>query len=341
MSPCWWTIPIVEAEARCQVRVHVTANEDWPDPDGKWLILQTPERYDTVERCSTKHCTAPISKTMYRPRLALLALGLSAATLAAEPYGDWRVIRSQPAPWLADGAAAPAHLAPGDRVQLTPTGIDGPGGLHCGAGQGTALKAPAEGLFQGGLSQAAAQAAELGFGAGPHPTLRIDCDHGSWDFHAADPDTLLFAYDQRLYTLSRSHGTRAANGSPAAQVQALLEAHYAGGLAFTREGTQALRAYLSDDLHRDITEYLAVTWPADEVPPLNGDPYTNSPETPTRFHVRDTVIDGDRARVTVHFADAYREQRVEYQLRRIVGHWLLRDIAWDSVRFAEVLRQRP
>lgn len=217
---------------------------------------------------------------MRHPRLALLALGLSAATLAAEPYGDWRVIRSQPAPWLTDGAAAPTHLAPGDHVQLTPTGIDGPGGLRCGAGQGTALDVPAEGLFQGGLSHAAAQAAELGFGAGPHPTLRIDCDRGSWDFHAADPDTLLFAYDQRVYTLSRSPGTRADPGSPAAQVQALLEAHYAGGLAFTREGTQALRAWLSDELYRDIGDYLAVAWPTDEVPPLNGDPYTNSQETP-------------------------------------------------------------
>jgi hypothetical protein len=69
-------------------------------------------------------------------------------------------------------------------------------------------------LFQGGLSHAAAQAAELGFGAGPHPTLRIDCDRGSWDFHAADPDTLLFAYDQRLYTLSRSLGIRADPGQP-------------------------------------------------------------------------------------------------------------------------------
>ena len=43
-----------------------------------------------------------------------------------------------------------------------------------GAGPSTAFDVPARGLFQGGLTQPAAEIAELGFGAGPDPTMRID-----------------------------------------------------------------------------------------------------------------------------------------------------------------------
>lgn len=281
--------------------------------------------------------------SFHRSTLAF-AVGLLLSPLAsADVLGDWRVVRSRPAPWLAPHLAPPAAaLRIGAPVRLSEHGIDAPAPLACGQATLSTHRIPAEGLFQGGLDRPAAQAAELGFGRGPHDSLRIDCDSGSWDFHAIGDDVLLFALDQRIYTLGRSPGTRAQPGSPAAQVQALLEAHYAGGTRFDPERTEALRDYLSEALRRDIAHYFAAPWPADEVPPINGDPYTGSQEIPTHFRVLDAQLEGERARVPVEFADAYRQKRVDYLLQQIDGRWLLRDLEWsDGHRFVDLLTERP
>lgn len=272
------------------------------------------------------------------------AVGLLLSPLAsADALGDWRVTRSRPAPWLAPDIAPPAAALPiGATIRLSASGIDAPAPLACGRATTSRHRIPVEGLFQGGLDRPTAQAAELGFGQGPHDSLRIDCDSGSWDFHAIGADVLLFALDQRIYTLSRSPGTRAQPGSPAAQVQALLEAHDAGGLRFDPDHAEVLRDYLSDALRQDIAHYFAAPWPADEVPPINGDPYTDSQEIPTHFRVLEAMVEGDQARVPVEFADAYQQKRVVYRLQQIEGRWLLRDLEWsDGQRFVDLLAERP
>lgn len=278
-----------------------------------------------------------------RPALLALTLGLLLATPAhAEFHGEWRLILSTPAPWV-DAAELPVHsLRIGDRLLLGPDGIEGPAPLACGHGQTSTLQIPAEGLFQGGLVQPAADAERLGFGQGSHPSLRIDCDSGSWDFHAVEADVLVFALDHRIHTLGRSPGALAAPDSPQGRVQRLLEAHFAAGLRFDPASTAALGDLLSDALQQDIAHYFAAPWPADEVPPINGDPYTDSQEPPTRFKVLDALIDGENARVEVEFADAYRRKRFHYLLQQEAGSWRLRDIEWnDAERLVELLAERP
>lgn len=279
--------------------------------------------------------------------LALIAALLSGlhcplARCAEDWLGEWRVFRVQPAPWLAPNTLPPVALKPGDRLRLLAQGIDGPEPLACTRGAIEALDTPAEGLFHGALTLPAVQAQALGLPAGSRPGLRIDCSSGSWDFHAADPETLLFALDQRIYSLSRAPGAQAPAGSPAAAVQALLEHHFAGTRAFSREAWAPLHEGLCGGLAAAVDAYFEARWPEDEVPPVNGDPLSDSQEPPARFAVGETQSVGVQAEVAVRFADARREHTTTFLMQREQGAWRVCDLRYaDGSHLSRVLSEQP
>jgi hypothetical protein len=272
----------------------------------------------------------------------LFGLHCPLARCAEGWLGEWRVFLAEPAPWLA-GAEAPSSALPmGARLRLQADSIDGPAPLACTQGRSEALMTPPEGLFQGQLDAPQRQALALGLAAGARPGLRIDCSSGSWDFHAADADTLLFALDGRLYSLSRAAGALAAADAPEAAVQALLERHFAGDRGFGIDAWSALREALSGDLWRAVEAYAAASWPADDVPPINGDPLTDSQEMPSRFAVGAARLEGLRADVPARFADAYGERAVVYRLLHEDGRWRVQDLRYaDGRRLGELLAERP
>ena len=274
--------------------------------------------------------------------LLLFGLHCPLARCDEDWLGEWRVFLAQPAPWRAEAQAPSSALLPGARLRLRAEAIDGPAPLACARGRSEALMTPAEGLFQGQLDAPQTQALALGLADGARPGLRIDCSSGSWDFHAADADTLLFALDGFLYSLSRAPGALAPVNTPEAAVQALLERHFAGDRDFSVIAWSLLREGLSVDLWQSVEAYAAAPWPADEVPPINGDPLTDSQEPPTRFAVGAARFEGARADVPVRFADAYGERRLVYRLLQEDGRWRVRDLHYaDGSRLSARLAERP
>lgn len=275
--------------------------------------------------------------------LTLLVSTSAAHAQRAEPeawLGRWRIVLSQAIAGSEDARAA-ADPVLGTALRLHADGIEAAPPIGCDHARMHSFVLPAEGLFQGSLSSPQTDAERLGL-ALPATTLRIDCSSGSWDLHAADDQTLLFALDQHIYTLSRSVGALAPSGSPEHAVQSLLEAHFAGRMGFDEAHWSGLEAWLSAGLRDSIAAYRTAPWPVDEVPPINGDPLTDSQEYPTRFAVGSALVEGDRAMLEVAFADAYVRRRLRYLLVREGARWQVDDVVGeDGSRLSTLLAQRP
>ena len=238
--------------------------------------------------------------------------------------GTWRFSHATAAPW---GTPPPAARLAGQTLVLAPARLQGPAPLDCGPARLEASAYPAEGLFQGNLpAPAKTRAQALGFAHFPVTGLSVTCDKGIFEFHRADADTLLLGLDNRVWTLSRAPGALAAADSPAGRVQRLLETHFGGDMGFDNQTAAAKAPLQSERLNQLIAAYLARPRPQDEVPPINGDPYTDSQEYPTRFAVGAARLQQDRARVPVRFADAAQRRTLTFELVRTGGAWRIDDI---------------
>lgn len=254
--------------------------------------------------------------------------------------GAWRFTLGTPGPWLAAGAAADPRAWLGAALRFDPQAVHGPGVLACGGARYEVVHPPPEGLFQGGLPAPAARSAErLGISGGEVETLRLTCDSGVFDFHRVDADTLLIGLDNVVWTLSRTAGTQAEADAPEGVVQALLEAHFAGDPGFVPERVAAKRGWLDRDLWSALAAYFARPRPQDEVPPIDGDPFSDAQEYPTRFSVGAASSADATADVPVRFADAHRSRTVVYRLLREDGQWRIGDLLYeDGSRLSGLLR---
>ncbi|MEW6677946.1 MAG: DUF3828 domain-containing protein [Pseudomonadota bacterium] len=261
-----------------------------------------------------------------------MALGLSLAIPAhgTDLAGTWRFTHALPAPWGAplDGSASLG----GKSLRLAAGRMQGPAPLDCASpARLEATAQPAEGLFQGSLPSPALPGAQgLGFSRFPVQGLRVSCDKGVFEFHQADADTLLLGLDNRVWVLSRAPGALAPADSPAGRVQALLEQHFSGPMGFDAATAQAKAPFLSKALNHLMAAYLARPRAQDEVPPINGDPYTDSQEYPTRFAVGTAQHHAGGARVTVMLADGWRRHGITYELVRENGSWQLDDLDYGQ-----------
>lgn len=263
--------------------------------------------------------------------LLALACSGSLAAQAAETgiQGSWRFTHALPAPWGAAFLSSPSFT--GQTLTIVAKAVKGPKPFICSGLHSQNLQLPAEGLFQGGLPAPAATAAQaLGFGQFPVATSSLTCDSGSFDFHHVDADTLLIGLDNQVWTLSRAPGAMAAADSPEGVAERLLEAHFGADMGFSQATLANKAAFLSAGLRQAIDAYFAKPQPQDEVPAIDGDPFTDSQEYPTRFAVQRANIANDGAEVEVVFADAARRARLVYRLIREAGVWRLDDIAYPN-----------
>ena len=276
----------------------------------------------------------------------LLGSGVAlAAGLAPEgiPEGTFRVSRGIAAPWLAAQSPAPDLAAwRGRTVEFAADRFVAPGGLGCAPVRYATDARPAEGLFQGNLPAPAQDAAaRLGLVALPVPSVDLTCASGAFDLHWATPDALLLAVDNVIWVLDRSPGARAPGGTPEATVQRLLESHFGDDMGFLPDFVADLRPYFAASLNGAMDRYFGYPFPEDEVPPVDGDPITDSQEYPVLFSVRDAVLEGASARVPVRYDDGYRARLVEFVLRREAGAWRVEDIRYDhGGTFRELLARR-
>jgi len=138
---------------------------------------------------------------------ALLALVLAAPVQAAQPdiYGTWLITEARAAPWAKAESAfdtAEQRRLIGSKLIYGKMRITGPRPLACNRPRYRFLEAPPDYLFQGGLTDPAAQAVALGFRLHTITTLETGCE-GWIDFHFVDARTALFGLNNMIYTLRK------------------------------------------------------------------------------------------------------------------------------------------
>jgi hypothetical protein len=256
-----------------------------------------------------------------------------ARTIAPDPIlGRWRVVRSVIAPWVRQAKSVDPHRDwIGRIVTFEPRRVRGPGALDCGSAAYTPTSVAAEGLFQGSLLPPVADAAaSLGLVAMPVRGTSLRCETGLFELHRADAATLLIALDNVIYTLDRSAGALAPDTAPAGVVQRLLEHHFAGSMAFDSAHMAYHAPWLSTRLRARIARYFAKPSVPNEAPAIDGDPFTDSQEHPTRFSVSLGAAHGDAATVPVRFSDGRQVRTVQYLLRRDGGAWRVDDLRYGN-----------
>jgi hypothetical protein len=148
--------------------------------------------------------------------LAALALMLALASgpTAGNPIlGSWVISKGELAPWVINPATA--QTMPGlNLIGLEITFeenriVSANETLGCTDARYEQSDFPPEALFQGGLSETgdAAQAHEraksLGLPEGNLKGVEVACSTGLFSYHFTDDDTLVFAFDNYIYTLTR------------------------------------------------------------------------------------------------------------------------------------------
>lgn len=250
------------------------------------------------------------------------------------------------------GRAEPPAAAATERWQATlPNGaamtwswdtreVQGPAGLRCGTPTHEFVRMPAQGLMQGTLgatpAEAERRARALGVHRFPVVTHRVNCDNATFDLHVLGRDRALIGWDGRVLALRRT----ATEPSALATVQRLMETHLGSDMAFTPAHARTLSRWMTPELNRRIATYFARPRPDDQVPPINGDPYTNSQEEPDRITLQPGPVEADRAAVVAHLFGEGRQWQLTYRLRKAGGQWLIDDIeSPDGMRYVALLRQ--
>lgn len=275
---------------------------------------------------------------MPKPFFRVVAMSLSLfianahAQLAASE--SWRLESSKPAPW------APATKAGGPQppaeMRIDVQSMSGPVPLACSAASYHFVRLPSERLFEGNLPAPTAQAAkQLGLPAGPLTTQRINCSNGSFDFHRDGAGHAWLGLDNRVLRFDRI----AVVTSPEATVQALLLEHFGTNMVLSGATIAAKAPWLTVALQQRLNHWLARPPSPNEVPNLNGDPFTDSQEPPLAFDLTAARLQGATAEVTIRFAfgDDRSHKAGRASTRDVVMQLAQTDSGWriDDVRYGD------
>jgi hypothetical protein len=269
------------------------------------------------------------------PRALALAIALATAHAACadtwQPLEQWRIDEGRIAPWAQPGTEIDAAYR-GREVRFETTRLVAPQPLACDGATYEWLFGEAEGLFEGNLPAPAAAAAErLGLGPEPIATLRAGCSNASFDFHRTPGGDLLLGLDNVVWTLRPARTA----STPSEIVQELLIVHFTHDMGFTRDSVARKNQFLSADLRTRIGRYLAAPQSPDEVPAINGDPFTDTQEYPDRFTLGAARTEAQRTVVPVNFTIADAKRRVDYVLVSEGNRWVVDDLVderGESVR---------
>ena len=145
--------------------------------------------------------------------------------------------------------------------------------------------------------------------------------------------TLLFAcsFAPAVASGAQRAARAAAASAPAATVRAFYRFHLSHDTAFAERNVRLRRHWLEPRLYRLLLFELHRPTPPDEPPYMEGDPFTNSQETPQTFRTGVTTIDDDGAQVETFFLWTERsrvlsQRRYLVHLRRSRGRWLISNI---------------
>ncbi len=134
-----------------------------------------------------------------------------------------------------------------------------------------------------------------------------------------------------LLAVSGSTGLAAPPDSPKAVVNALFRFHFAHDMGFTPKTVRSRKKWLSPGLLAACDAYFKKPRPADEVPDIDGDPFTNSQDTPRTFKVGSERMDGATARVNVVLVWNRSERTtVTAVLIKNGDGWVIDDVAYPD-----------
>lgn len=315
-----------------------------PEPeDGRYVVACGPTvfvfgeaggTWRFVEFTPDPEWAAPAGAT----ETALADNGSQSATqefALAPGVGRLRVVGHSRAPWASASrqASAPA-LATGEAVAFGPYRVSAPAPLGCAGATYEFAVTPAEGLFQGSLpAPATGAAAGAGVARLPVLTLAVRCDAGLFDYHFDGAGRVLLGLDDTIWVFERERPA----GGPEAVVLDLLEEHLTGDMAFTASAFAPRLRFLSPSLAQQVADYFARSHPANEPPPVNGDPITYSQEYPRRFVLSTRAVPAGPGRlarghasVPVTFRDGARDREVTFDLVLVAGSWLVDEIRYED-----------
>lgn len=281
------------------------------------------------------------------PAPATAGPAAKAASASPAPDADadaehWALHSVQPAPGQSgqsgqsgQPAGPPAPWPLGTRWRLSAQGLHGPAPLACAPARQQLLALPPAGLFQGalpaadpgaspaaGADAAARTAAALDLPAERIATLRLDCANASFDLHLDRQGRWLLMLDGRLLRWQRL----GAPAGPQAVVRALLLQHLSGPPAPATERLATLAPWFTPALQRRVAAWRRRVVPADTVPSIDGDPFTDSQEPPRSITLGPLQRHGARARQTLLLAfDGGGQRALHYRLLQQQGRWRLDD----------------
>ena len=142
---------------------------------------------------------------------------------------------------------------------------------------------------------------------------------------------------------ARAIVAQAPTATPEAVVGAFYAYHFAHDMAFTAAGVRRRACWLTADLLALCRDYFARPSPADEVPAIDGDPFTDSQDTPKSFQVRAGTAAADTALVPVALSWGAGDRReVTAVLVKRAGRWRITDVRYaDEPSFRRQLAAGP
>lgn len=122
----------------------------------------------------------------------------------------------------------------------------------------------------------------------------------------------------------------AAAATPQAVVQALLQRHLKEDMGYTPASVARKAEWLTASLRQHIAAGFAKPVPDDEVPDIDGDPFTNSQDPPKRFKLEAVKLQGNQAEVPVRFSGNGSSERIRFLLKLEQGAWRIDDVAYED-----------
>ncbi len=124
---------------------------------------------------------------------------------------------------------------------------------------------------------------------------------------------------------------RSPTATPGDSAQSFYSFHMTHDMVFSKEAVSQRAGWLSPDLVSLCRKYLLRPSSPDEVPPIEGDPFTDSQEYPTAFRVGKVRMSSGVGTVAVSFSGPKAQKgRVHVVLISVKGAWLIDDVRYVS-----------
>lgn len=118
--------------------------------------------------------------------------------------------------------------------------------------------------------------------------------------------------------------------APAEVVRALFSDHFKHSMGFSKASVARKAKWLSADFLKQLNQELDRPSNPDEGPNIDGDPFTDSQEYPTRFQVGKATAEGALIRVPVLTSGNGRRHTIVAVLRDEPDGWRVDDLVYEE-----------